>query len=266
MKKIINISLWLIFVLGTLIALGFVGKEQTNKKVTKLDVSVSSADENYFVTREDIRQMLIDKGDSIVNQPLSSINLPNLERLISNNPSVETAEVFASVNGEVRIRATQRRPIARIFAITGETYYMDQDGKLMPWSANYTANVVMVNGFVNESYGNWYRYSVKDIEACGPLREFSVLDDIYRISDFIGKDAGRKALIGQIYVNSAKEYELIPNVGTFHIILGDSRDLEEKFSKLMIFYREGLKNTGAWNDYSAINLKYKNQIVCTKRI
>jgi cell division protein FtsQ len=252
-------------VLGTLVTLGFVRKEQAQKRATALDIQVKAGDENYFVTPADIRQMLTDKGDSIVHQPLSSIDIPSIERLINNNPSVETAEVFASVNGEVHIRATQRQPIARIFTLSGETYYIDRDGKLMPWSASYTANVVMVNGFINESYGNWYRYTIKDIEASAPLREYSVLDDIYRISDFIGKDAYRKSFIGQIYVNSAKEYELIPSIGTFRIVLGDSNDLEEKFKKLTVFCREGLRNTGAWNEYSVINLKYKNQIVCTKR-
>jgi cell division protein FtsQ len=217
------------------------------------------------VTQDDIIQMLSEMGDSIVHQPLSSIDVPKLEHIISNNPSIENAEVFVSVNGEVRINAVQRTPVVRVFTLEGESYYIDKQGKLMPWSSNYTADVVVANGFINESYGNWYRYSVKHIEAIAPLREFSVLDDIYRIADFINKDPYRKSLIGQIYVNASKEYELIPNFGTFRILVGDSKDLEEKFSKLTVFCREGLRNTGAWNDYSAVNLKYKNQIVCTKR-
>ncbi len=265
MKKIINISFWLLFVLGSMVTLGFVQKEQSHRKADRLDITVNSKDANFFVTQDDIRQMLTERGDSIVHQPLSSINIPELERIISNNPSIENAEVFVSVSGEVRITAVQRKPIARVFALDGESYYIDQQGKLMPWSSNYTADVVAVNGLIYETYGNWYRYSMKEIEACAPLREFSVLDDIYRMADFINKDPYRKSLIGQIYVNSSKEFELVPSVGTFRILLGDSKDLEEKFAKLTVFCREGLRNTGAWNDYSTINLKYKNQIVCTKR-
>jgi cell division protein FtsQ len=265
-KKVINISLWLIFVLGTIVTLGFVQKEQARRTGSKLEIKVNSTDENYFVTREDIRQILTDRGDTIIHQPLSSINVPDMERVILNNPSVESVDVFVSVNGEVHITASQRKPIARVFNLAGESYYMDQDGKLMPWSASYTADVVAVNGFITESYGNWYRYSVKEIEAMAPLKEFSVLDDIYRIADFINKDEARKAFIGQIYVNSCKEFELVPSFGTFRIILGDASDLEEKFNKLNVFCREGLRNTSAWNEYSVVNLKFKNQIVCTKRL
>jgi cell division protein FtsQ len=249
-----------------MVTLGFVQKEQSQRKASKLDITVSSADANYFVTQDDIKSMLSEMGDSIVHQPLSSIDVPKLERMISNNPSTENAEVFVSVNGEVRITAVQRKPVVRVFTLDGESYYIDREGKLMPWSSNYTADVVVASGFITESYGNWYRYSVKDIEAMAPLRDFSVLDDIYRIADYINKDPYRKALIGQIYVNASKEYELVSNVGTFRILFGDSKNLEEKFSKLTVFCREGLRNTGAWNDYSTINLKYKNQIVCTKRL
>jgi len=266
LNRIINISLWTIFLAGTLVTLGFVQKEQSRRAASKLDIAVIAPEEAYFVTNADIRELLTDRGDSIVNQPLESINVPDVERLIMNNPSVESADVFVSVSGEVHISATQRTPIARIFNLSGESYYMDQDGRLMPWSPSYTADVIAVNGFVTESYGNWYRYSVKEIEASTPLREFSVLDDIYRIADYINKDKYRKALIGQIYVNSMKEYELIPSVGSFRIVLGDASDLEEKFNNLMVFCREGLRNTGAWNEYSIVNLKYRNQIVCTKRI
>ena len=265
MKRIINISLWVVFVLGTLVTLGFVQKEQNHRTGRKLDISVNSIDENYFVTRADIHQLLNDHGDSIIHQPISAINVPDMEKLILNNPSVDNANVFISVNGIVQITASQRKPIARIFNLTGESYYMDQDGRLMPWSPTYTADVVAVNGFVMETYGNWYRYSVKDIEATPALKDLSVLDDIYRIADFINKDKYRKALVGQIYVNSSKEFELVPSFGSFHILLGDANDLDEKFTKLMVFCRDGLSNTGAWNDYSTVNLKFKNQIVCTKR-
>ena len=266
MKRIIYISLWVLFALGTVVTLGFVQKEQGRRKATVLDITVNSDDESYFVTRDDIRQMLTDKGDSIIHQPLSAIHVAELERMIDNNPCVSKSEVFVSVNGQVRINASQRRPVARIFSLSGDTYYMDDDGKLMPWSPNYTADVVAVNGLITESYGNWYKFSARDIEGMPTLRAYSVLDDVFKIADYISKDPFRKALIGQIYVNADKEFELIPNVGSFRIVLGDSGDLEEKFNKLKVFYKEGLRNTGDWNAYSSVSLKYKNQIVCTKRL
>ena len=48
------------------------------------------------------------------------------------------------------------------------------------------------------------------------------------------------------------------------IVIGEVYNLESKFNKLMLFYEEGLSKTG-WNEYKTINLKYKDQVVCTKR-
>ena len=65
-------------------------------------------------------------------------------------------------------------------------------------------------------------------------------------------------------MNEEKEFELIPSVGNHSVLIGDVNDLGEKFSKLKIFYREGLNHTG-WSQYSEINLKYRNEVYCTKR-
>ena len=67
-----------------------------------------------------------------------------------------------------------------------------------------------------------------------------------------------EAQIEQIAVNKLLEFELVPKVGNHKIVFGGIENLEGKFEKLMIFYKKGLSKTG-WNEYSEINLKYKNQ-------
>ena len=69
----------------------------------------------------------------------------------------------------------------------------------------------------------------------------------------------------QINVTNEKELELYLAVGNHKIIFGDAIDIEEKFKKLKIFYTDGLNKTDGWNKYSVINVKYKNQVVCTKK-
>ena len=59
--------------------------------------------------------------------------------------------------------------------------------------------------------------------------------------------------------------ELYPAVGGHKIIFGTTEDMEEKFEKLKVFYKEGLSSIDSWTNYSVINLKYKNQVVCIKK-
>jgi cell division protein FtsQ len=45
--------------------------------------------------------------------------------------------------------------------------------------------------------------------------------------------------------------------------VGGADNLEDKFERLFVFYRMGLNKTG-WARYNIINIKFKNQVVCSK--
>ena len=70
--------------------------------------------------------------------------------------------------------------------------------------------------------------------------------------------------IEQIYVNQNNDVELIPRVGEQVIMLGSFENFEEKLANLKLFYDQAVPKVG-WDKYSIINLKYKDQIVCTKK-
>ena len=69
-----------------------------------------------------------------------------------------------------------------------------------------------------------------------------------------------KQLIVQIDVINS-ELLMLTRVGE-QIEFGKIIDINEKFKKLMLYYEKG--NTQNV-EYSILNLKYKNQIVCTKK-
>lgn len=61
----------------------------------------------------------------------------------------------------------------------------------------------------------------------------------------------------------APEIELVPRTGSHTVIFGSPDDAEGKFAKLLKFYRRGLRNIG-WETYRTIDVRYKEQVVCTK--
>ncbi len=262
--KILTIIVWTGLLSALFISFGFVNKKHSSMPCKSLDINIDNTDENYFVIKSDIEQIIHDRQDSIINQPISTLNINELEKVLNTHPAIADAEVYSTIKGEVKIDISQRKPVIRIFSTNNESYYLDTEGKPMPLSDNYTAKVLFVNGLVYEPYANRYMYSASDIEKNESLKNISMLDDIFKIAEFISKDLFWKAQIEQIYVNEKKEIELIPRLGNQTIILGNVDDMEEKFKKLKIFYKEGLNSIDAWNNYSIINLKYKNQIICTK--
>lgn len=264
MKRILNIGVWVLLTIGLLVSLGFAGYEQSTMPCSGVSVLIDHKDENFFVDEADIQTLLADRGDTLVGQSLSAINYDELEQLIMKNPVVEDAEVYADLYGKLNVQVKQRTPLVRVFNDLGESFYIDEHGQLMPLSEKYTARVIVANGFIKDSYHNIYALNLEEVANVDSLSKTTLLDDVYLIAKRFENDEFWSAQIQQIYVDESQEIVLIPRVGNHKIILGDRSNLERKLKKLMIFYEEGLNKTG-WNQYSVINLKYKNQVVCTKR-
>ena len=88
-----------------------------------------------------------------------------------------------------------------------------------------------------------------------PVRQFLEDDDVSEI------------LINgpnQIYIERNGDMMMVPKVGDHVIELGTIDDLDNKFSNLLTFYLNGMPRAG-WNTYSKISLKFKGQVVCTKK-
>lgn len=262
MKKILNISLIILAVLGLLVSLGFSVRETERIECSGIRVEVDHRQGNFFLTNEDVKRMVLDKGDSLVGKRLSEIPIAKYERHITADPSVKRAEVFTKLNGTFAVRVVQREPILRVFNSFGESFYIDRDGFLMPISGNYTARVPVATGFITDRFDRMQRFNIAELNDS--LAQRSVLDDLFQLADFVRKDDFWRSQVQQIRVEQNGEFTLIPTVGDHHILLGRLDNMQQKFEKLLLFYRKGLNTTG-WNQYSHINLKYKNQVICTRR-
>ena len=71
-------------------------------------------------------------------------------------------------------------------------------------------------------------------------------------------------MIDQIYVLRNGDVMMVPKVGDHVVELGAAEDFDTKFANLLTFYRKGMPRAG-WDTYSKISLKYRGQVVCTKK-
>ena len=206
-------------------------------------------------------------GYGVDTQLISKIDTRKIEQLVYNNPSALKADVYTTVDGKVKIEIKQRKPVLRVFNDSGESFYIDEQGWLMPLSAKFTSRVLVANGFIEVAYSGRYKNTVLDEKKVliheKDTGRTDILSDLFLLTKYINESYFWNAQITQLFVNADKEIELIPRVGNHTILFGDISDMDEKFEKLMIFYKKGLTKVG-WNTYSQINLKFKNQVVCRK--
>lgn len=265
MKKILTISAWSLCGAAIVFLTGFAVNQHQNRTVSGLDITIDRKADHYFVSDEDIKTLLIRHGFSLNDQSISSVDVPVIEQLVTADPGVEDCEACITVEGKVYLKITQRRPIARLTNLAGESYYMDEHGTLMPVAENYTAPVIIVNGYFADTYATMSKLDFSTVSEDSAAKTLTPLDDIWHIVKQIDADSFLRVQMVQLYLSPENGFELIPRIGDHKIIFGTAEGIEGKFRKLNLFYVYGLNKTGRWTEYQSIDLRYKNQVVCTKK-
>jgi cell division protein FtsQ len=264
MGKKMNIALWFCFGLLTVLGLIFANKER-NKLITSEPVVSIAIEQDPFVTKQDIlirlkRMQLVYDG-----QQMDQVNISAIEDSIKAMPEIESVEVFKKMGNQWEVNVKARQPIARIFNTEGESFYLDKFGKKMATSSNFSARILVFSGNIQDRFDS---LNLTDIMNNKVLKSKNSLDQIYRISNYVCKDPFLSSQITQVFRNQWGEFILVPQVGCQEILFGTANNEEEvteKLNKLKTFYKDGISYEG-WEKYKTINLKYKNQVVCKKRI
>jgi cell division protein FtsQ len=253
-RRIGILALWVLMIGGVIVSLSFVNKEEQAVRCKSISVHITPKDELLFIDRDAVLRTIRPGGHEkeIEGKKITELDIPRIEARLNRNDFIKRSQVFTDMNGELEIKVEQRRPILRIIDTRGESFYIDEEGRKMPVSQVFTAHVPVASGNIYEAY-----------KARDTMHSF-VGAELHKIATHVDKHAFWKAQIEQIFVTAESEFLLIPKIGDHTIVFGNSDHMEEKFEKLMLFYKEGLSRVG-WDKYSAINLKYKDQIVCTKK-
>ena len=263
MKKVLLIIFWVLFAVGLILIVFFANTENNNDVAKKPDISIHVEGENTFLTESELLDRLIYKRLYQKNMKVNSVNIRKIEAAIIKMEEVKKVRVYKNIGESWNIDVELRNPIARIFTLSQQAYYLDDEGFTMGRSSLHTAHVLVFSGFITE---NMEKSSVKEIINNDSLKSIRKLDDIYRISDYVCNDPFFNALIGQVYLEMNGDFLLIPLVGSQTILFGSAKSDEEvkdKFNRLKVFYKEGMPQEG-WAKYNTIIVKYEGQIVGRK--
>jgi len=216
----------------------------TNKNLlcSKLRIDLGYQPDRDCLTENDIRTAITKAGLSPIGKELSTISTAVIENKLKENELIKRVECYKAVDGTVIIKVYQRIPVLRVFSTRGN-YYVDSNGEKMPIPVHFAAYVPVASGFIEDEYAQ---------------------KQLYEFALFLKQDKFWNSQIKQIYVAPNGDIELTPAVGDQRIILGKIEDYRQNLEKLRLFYDKGLSKVG-WNRYSVINLKFENQVVCTKK-
>jgi cell division protein FtsQ len=249
-KHILIGTTWAICLGGLVVLMSFI--EIKKAGVFCKEVKIYIPGNQYFIDREEVDNILKTHKHQLVGRNMESINLHLLEQKLRANPFIESAKVYADMDGILRVEISQRQPVLRVMNQFDQDFYIDQNGLKIPMSSNFTARVIAANGYIEEVFGN----KVDTLHT-------QLAKEILKTANFINRDSLWSAQIAQIYVNQDHQLELVPRVGNNRILLGNADSLESKFANLLTFYKKAMPQVG-WNRYKTLNIKYANQVVAVK--
>ena len=263
LRKIAYVVMWILLISGSAVLLGFSGIEQYNRPCRRIYITMDYGQADRLVFKDEIDSLIRRKTGRISGKPLGWLNIQNIENSIKTQPYIEKVHIYESLEGNIFVDIKQREPILRIINNKYENFYIDGSGRLLPTNPFFPARVLIANGNIEHSYLKNPNFRIETPISGDSICPDTLLLDLYKLSLFINRNSFLKAQVDQIYVTPQKEFELVPKVGNHIVMLGHADDLDEKFRKLLAFYQKGLNSIG-WNKYYYINIKYKNQVVCSK--
>lgn len=251
-KRIGTMLLWTAVLTAFVVLLVAAVQDKNAGKCKGIVVTLTGDEADFFIEKKDIKALVTkDRELNPVGMSVKNINTAHLEQIVSRDPWVKNAEIFIDNQRQLNIKVTQREPVARIFTLSGNSFYLDKDGDRIPVSSRYAARVPIFTDFPTDD---------TKLQKADSILAGGIMD----MGSYILANPFWAAQVEQVIITHNREFEIIPKLGDHIIAFGDGTNVEKKFSKLLAFYKEGLNKVG-WNNYSRINVAYENEVVCTRR-
>jgi len=239
MIKDLNYIVFVLIFTSLIFLFDFSSRRKSEKKVKQISIEFADVFKE-FLNQKMVEKLLIQNQETVQNKAKSIIDLQEIEHTVVSNPLIESASVYLTIDGLLKARVKQRTPIARVYS-GDDMYYLDKEGVRVPLSNHYSARVLLVTG----------QFEAEDDQE---IRSF--------VQRILADDFLKKEIIG-LHKTQKNEWVLDTRIGNQKIEFGSLERISVKFKKLKAFYNTTFEDQTI-NKYRTINLKYHNQVVCTK--
>jgi cell division protein FtsQ len=236
-----------IYILTTLFIVVIVIFSFKNNSNPIKEIVVNS--ENKFLDRYQIESLITEKMDK--DSIIKNVNI--IEKNILANPFVKEIKLYQDLSNKLIVDLVQYQPIARLVSENKKDFYIDLHGNIFPTSTKFSERVLLIHTADN------INFDLKNINSTDYGKK------IFTMINYIINDIFLSKIISEIDINYNKNIIIYPQVSKQKIIFGYPEQIDVKFDKLMLFYKKILPAKG-WNTYKTVNLKFKNQIICDKKV
>ncbi len=237
-SSLLNVKLLLLLIFVLFLSVSSSVRNSSRRLISN-DINFSNL-EQPLLSEKMVNNLLIQNKGSIKNIAKDGLALNSIESKLDSNPFVRNSNVYVSVNGEVGIDILQKKPLARVQ--TNESFYIDEEGKMMPTSPNFSMRVPLVTG-------EGVKSNITEL--------YSLLKSIHA-DPFLNKE-----IVG-IVVSKDNKMKLLIREFDFYIKFGTIENKTIKLKNFKAFYKKAIKDKTI-NNYKYVNLQIASQVICTKK-
>lgn len=249
-KKILVNTLWVLAGIGAIVLLGAAMQQKNRKRCTGVKIEITGAERHMFIDEKDVMEMLKTMG-AITGTSMASLNLRQMESMVEKNPWVKNAEMFLDNTQVLQVSIEERQPVARVFTLGGNSFYLDSNSMRLPLSDKLSARVPIFTGFPSD----------KEVLS---KPDSALLDKVVQVGKYILADSFWMAQVAQVDITPQSGFELVPVVGDHIVVMGDAEDLNRKFTRLNTFYQQAWLQHGI-STYERLDIQYDNQVVAIRK-
>ena len=209
-----------------------------------VDVRIVNDDSATFITRNGIMHELHSHNVYPEGKLVTSISTEDIEHILDKCDYLENVECYVANNNNLVIEARQFMPVMRVYDNGDSTvYYVNRNGKRMAVDGRYHIDVPVVEG-----------------DFTGRYQPTSLLPML----EYVASHPELDELVSMYSVKDSNNVFIVPSICGHVVNMGNVKDFDSKFKKLMLFYEKVMPHKG-WNTYSEISLKWDYQVVGTLR-
>ncbi|MDE5871274.1 MAG: hypothetical protein K2H22_04995 [Muribaculaceae bacterium] len=224
-------------------AFAFVHEENAKRVCPGIDLRIIGNTLPDSVLRQGVNSQLAKYGKKLKGEPLDSIDLKRLEDYLSKFSNFESVECSINPDSRLRITITPIKAEVRVFSDNGKSFYINRYGKRIDADAEFYIDVPVL---------------------IAPKKYENIIPSALSLIRYAGSDPELSPLIAAYKIDGPNDLIIIPRLQGHVINFGDSTRLDEKKAAILAAYRSVLPSKG-WNTYDTISVKFKSQIVASRR-
>jgi cell division protein FtsQ len=250
-KNILIKVLWSLAGIAMIVLFVFAWRAKTAKKCAGINITITGNNGGFlFMDEKEILKLVNEQGVK-VGTPIATINLNKVQQALLATKWVEKATLYVDNLQQLKIDIEQRVPIARVFTVSGNSFYIDKVAQKLPLRQLSVLRLPVFTGFPS------------DLDKLSKPDSI-LLNNVLTFSNLIQKDSFFLAQVAQVNIEPSGEFELIPTIGSHRVLIGSIDQIEDKLNRLFTFYKKVLVPAGI-NAYEVLDLRFDHQLVALKK-